>query len=393
MAEIRLERVHKRYENGFHAVKGIDLHILDREFMVLVGPSGCGKTSTLRMIAGLEEITSGEVSLGMRRINDIEPADRDLAFVFQNYALYPHMTVAENMGYALRLRGLHRAEIALKVEEAARLLGIAELLPRRPRQLSGGQRQRVALGRAIVRSPKAFLFDEPLSNLDAQLRAEMRFELKRLQHHLATTMVYVTHDQIEAMTLGDRITVMHQGEIQQVGPPMQVYERPWNRFVAGFLGSPSMNFLPAVVATPEGGEAALQLAGGATLPLGLLPEPARRPELAGKAVALGLRPEHLAPAPSGDDPPPPGWARLAARVEHLEPMGDHQFAYVALAGSTALRSPLVMKLAAEARCEAGAELRIQLNLARAQLFDGAGEQARNLSLPADFPQVAPGILR
>jgi ABC-type sugar transport system ATPase subunit len=394
MAEIRLEKVHKRYDNGVHAVKGVDLHILDREFMVLVGPSGCGKTSTLRMVAGLEEVSGGTITLGQRRINDVESKDRDLAMVFQNYALYPHMTVYENMAYALSLRGLPKVEIAAKVDEVARMLGLSDLLARRPKQLSGGQRQRVALGRAIVRHPKAFLFDEPLSNLDAKLRTDMRYELKKLQLALATTMVYVTHDQVEAMTLGDRITVMNKGEIQQVGPPMRIYDQPWNRFVAGFLGTPTMNFLDAVLAPrADGGAMMLQVAPGVDLPLAMLADPAAPPAalaaLAGKPVVVGIRPEHLSLNP----PAGPGAVAVAARVELIEPMGDHQTVYLSLAGAAPGKAPVVMKAPGDARCAAGEAVQLTVNLAKGHVFAGPGEDARNLTLPGDFPQVQAGSLR
>ncbi|HYE04382.1 MAG TPA: sn-glycerol-3-phosphate ABC transporter ATP-binding protein UgpC, partial [Planctomycetota bacterium] len=252
MAEITLSKLEKVYDNGFKAVKGIDLAIRDKEFMVLVGPSGCGKTTTLRMIAGLEDVSGGEIALGGRRVNDVEPKDRDIAMVFQNYALYPHMTVYDNMAYGLKLRKVPKVEIRTKVDAAAKMLNLSEQLTKRPKQLSGGQRQRVALGRAIVRQPKAFLFDEPLSNLDAKLRADMRYELKTLQQRLQTTMVYVTHDQIEAMTLGDRITVMNHGVIQQVAAPTVIYDHPWNRFVASFIGTPMMNVLPGRAEAVDG---------------------------------------------------------------------------------------------------------------------------------------------
>ncbi len=243
MAEVLLDNVRKVYSNGHEAVKGVSLHIADGEFLVLVGPSGCGKSTTLRMVAGLEDATGGTIQIGGRVVNDVHPKDRDIAMVFQNYALYPHMTVAKNMGFALKLRGVPKTDVDRRVAEAARMLGIHDLLDRKPKQLSGGQRQRVAVGRAIVREPRAFLFDEPLSNLDAKLRVTTRAELKGLHQRLKTTTIYVTHDQEEAMTLGDRIVVMSQGVIQQVGAPMDVYRHPANRFVAGFIGTPPMNFL------------------------------------------------------------------------------------------------------------------------------------------------------
>src|ERR671922_1355184 len=244
MAEITFENVWKRYPDGFEAVKDMNLEIRDGEFMILVGPSGCGKSTALRMIAGLEDITSGELIIGGERVNDLAPRDRDIAMVFQNYALYPHMTVRDNMGFALKLAKADRAEIDQKVTEAARILDLEQHLERKPANLSGGQRQRVAMGRAIVRDPKAFLMDEPLSNLDAKLRVQMRTEVARIQSRLGTTTVYVTHDQTEAMTLGDRVAVMRSGLLQQVGSPNELYSNPVNLFVAGFIGSPAMNFMP-----------------------------------------------------------------------------------------------------------------------------------------------------
>ena len=253
MAQVRLENVWKIYPNGVEAVKNANLTVEDKEFVVLLGPSGCGKTTTLRMIAGLEEITRGKIYIDGKVVNDVEPKDRDIAMVFQNYALYPHMTVYENMAFGLKLRKFPKDEIDRRVKEAARILGIENLLDRKPRQLSGGQRQRVAVGRAIVRNPKVFLFDEPLSNLDAKLRVQMRAELKKLHHRLEATIIYVTHDQVEAMTMADKIVVMREGVIQQIGDPHEIYNHPANMFVAGFIGSPPMNFINAKVIRGEGG--------------------------------------------------------------------------------------------------------------------------------------------
>src|SRR5881409_3518899 len=247
MAQVLMKDLNKKYDE-VHAVKDVNLHIRDKEFVVLVGPSGCGKSTTLRMVAGLEEITSGEISIGERVVNDLPPKDRDIAMVFQNYALYPHMSVYDNMAFGLKMRKFPKPEIQKRVQDAAEILGIQELLKRKPRQLSGGQRQRVAVGRAIVRHPQVFLFDEPLSNLDAKLRVQMRVELKRLHDRLETTAIYVTHDQVEAMTLGDRVVVMKDGLVQQVGDPLGIYSKPRNKFVAGFIGSPAMNFLDCAVA-------------------------------------------------------------------------------------------------------------------------------------------------
>lgn len=248
MAKVILTNINKIYDNGFQAVRNINIDIKDKEFVVLLGPSGCGKTTTLRMIAGLEEITSGDLQIGEKKVNNVPPKDRDIAMVFQNYALYPHMTVFDNMAFGLKLRKFAKEEIRKRVQEAAKILKLEPLLSRKPKQLSGGQRQRVALGRAIVRNPKVFLFDEPLSNLDAKLRGHMRAELAALHNNLATTMIYVTHDQIEAMTLGDKIIIMKEGLIHQIGSPMDLYDRPVNKFVAGFIGSPPMNILEVNVA-------------------------------------------------------------------------------------------------------------------------------------------------
>src|SRR5881392_3683498 len=246
MAQVLMKDLNKKYDE-VHAVKDVNLHVRDKEFVVLVGPSGCGKSTTLRMVAGLEEITAGEIAIGDRVVNDLPPKDRDIAMVFQNYALYPHMSVYDNMAFGVKMRKFPKPEIQKRVKEAAEILGIQNLLKRKPRQLSGGQRQRVALGRAIVRHPRVFLFDEPLSNLDAKLRVQMRVELKKLHTRLNTTAIYVTHDQVEAMTLGDRVVVMRDGLVQQVGEPLELYNTPANRFVAGFLGSPAMNFAPVHV--------------------------------------------------------------------------------------------------------------------------------------------------
>src|SRR5947208_930330 len=285
MANIQLNDITKRYPDGFEAVKHMDLGIKDGEFMILVGPSGCGKSTALRMIAGLEDITEGELKIGGEVVNERAPKDRDIAMVFQNYALYPHMTVRENMGFALKLAGVDKAEIDRKVSEAARVLDLEQHLDRKPANLSGGQRQRVAMGRAIVRDPKAFLMDEPLSNLDAKLRVQRRAEVSRLQHRLGTTTVYVTHDQTEAMTLGDRVAVMRAGVLQQVDTPKQLYDNPVNLFVAGFIGSPAMNFFPATI---EGDRLKLPFA---EMPLpGQLRQAAQG---AGGELIAGVRPEHF----------------------------------------------------------------------------------------------------
>jgi multiple sugar transport system ATP-binding protein len=318
MAEIQLREVTKRYPDGTEAVKQMNLDIGDGEFMILVGPSGCGKSTALRMIAGLEEISDGDLIIGGERVNDLAPRDRDIAMVFQNYALYPHMTVRENMGFALKLAKEDQGEINKRVEEAAQILDLQDHLERKPANLSGGQRQRVAMGRAIVRSPRAFLMDEPLSNLDAKLRVQMRTEVSRIQQRVGTTTVYVTHDQVEAMTLGDRVAVMRSGVIQQVDSPKNLYEKPRNLFVAGFIGSPSMNFLPARL---EGDTI--------TLPFGeaKLPDELRsRLQGDGKAreVIAGVRPEHFEDAVV--EPDKPG-LRFKAPVSVVESMGSELYAY------------------------------------------------------------------
>ncbi|MGC3996564.1 MAG: sn-glycerol-3-phosphate ABC transporter ATP-binding protein UgpC [Anaeromyxobacter sp.] len=333
MASLQLRNLEKQYDRGPRVIQGVSLDIADGELMVLVGPSGCGKSTTLRMIAGLEDITGGDLYIGGVRANDVPPAQRGVAMVFQNYALYPHMTVAENMGFSLRIgAGLPRREVRAAVERAAEVLQITHLLERRPRELSGGQRQRVAIGRAIVRKPRVFLFDEPLSNLDAALRLQMRVELARLHQELGATMVYVTHDQVEAMTLGDRIAVFNEGVIEQVGRPLDLYDRPANQFVGGFLGSPRMNFVPCAVAEQREDAVALRIDGHAPLPL-----PVRLPPVAaGTAVTLGVRPEHLEIAPEGDGIP--------ARVELTEHLGDTQIVYASLPGT---RHTVTVKRAVE----------------------------------------------
>src|SRR5437667_5998571 len=295
MANVALRKVVKKYDRT-EAVRGIDLDIADKEFIVLVGPSGCGKSTTLRMIAGLEEVTDGEILIGGDLVNDVPPKDRDIAMVFQNYELYPHMTVYENMSFGLRLKKFPKAEIKSRVEHAARILGITELLERRPRQLSGGQRQRVAMGRAIVRNPKVFLFDEPLSNLDAQLRVQMRTEIKKVHQKVRTTTIYVTHDQVEAMTLADRVVVMHHGLIEQVGTPAQLYHSPATRFVAGFIGSPAMNLLPCTVEQSAGGLRA-RLSDTIAFALPAERDARYRPHAGKPRLILRLRPEPITHPP------------------------------------------------------------------------------------------------
>jgi sn-glycerol 3-phosphate transport system ATP-binding protein len=319
VASLDIQGVRKAFGQT-KVLHGIDLAVRDGEMVVIVGASGCGKSTLLRIVAGLESPTGGQVLIDGRDVTPLEPADRDIAMVFQTYALYPHMTVFDNMAYGLRIRGLPKAEIAARVQEAAGLLSIGQLLDRKPRQLSGGQRQRVAMGRAIVRHPKLFLFDEPLSNLDAKLRVQMRAEIRRLQKRLAVTSLFVTHDQVEAMTLGDRLVVMHEGRAAQVGTPMEVWARPADTYVASFIGSPAMNFLPATL--EQGGQAA-RLAGGALWRFADGP----RPGGDGTAVTIGIRPEHL--LPDGAD-------GLSVAVELAEPLGSETVLHGRLEDGTAL---------------------------------------------------------
>jgi multiple sugar transport system ATP-binding protein len=316
MAHVSLRKIVKRFDET-EAVRGIDLEIADKEFVVLVGPSGCGKSTTLRMIAGLEEITGGDIAVDGEIVNDVPPKDRDMAMVFQNYALYPHMTVYENMSFGLRLKRYPKVEIARRVQEAARILDITELLDRKPRQLSGGQRQRVAMGRAIVRNPKVFLFDEPLSNLDAKLRVQMRTEIKRVHQKVRTTTVYVTHDQVEAMTLADRVVVMNRGLIEQIGAPNELYHDPATRFVAGFIGSPAMNFMPCTLQQANG-ELAVRLSEEIALPLPPARQSRYRAHVGRSGLTFGLRPEHLTEAKQNRDKQP---AYIDAMLEVTEPLG------------------------------------------------------------------------
>jgi len=358
MARVYLEHVRKVYPNGFEAVHDFTLDIDDQQFVVFVGPSGCGKSTTLRMIAGLEEITAGTITIGDRVVNEVAPKDRDIAMVFQNYALYPHMTVYKNMAFGLKLRKMPRKQIDEKVREAARILGIQELLDRKPKQLSGGQRQRVAVGRAIVRDPACFLFDEPLSNLDAKLRVEMRAELKRLHMQLQTTTVYVTHDQEEAMTLGDRVVVMKDGYIMQVGAPLEIYRHPTNRFVAGFLGTPPMNFLEGQLTQADGRlwfeEGRQRLA---------VPDWAAD-DLAGKVgspIVLGIRPEAMSLQPYEGQ----AGNTLETTVKVVEPLGDKMDLYLA----TETHGHVVGRV--EARTDVTAEMRqtVYLNADRMHFFE------------------------
>ncbi|MFZ5662505.1 MAG: ABC transporter ATP-binding protein [Pseudomonadota bacterium] len=354
MAGVTLERLRKVYGNGHVAVDEATFEVADGELLALVGPSGCGKSTLLRMIAGLESITSGELRIGGRRVNDVPPRDRDIAMVFQSYALYPHMTVAENLGFALRLRGAPRAAIDARVRAVAAMLELGDLLDRRPAALSGGQRQRVALGRALVREPQVFLLDEPLSNLDARLRAGMRVEIARLHRQLGATMIYVTHDQIEAMTLGQRIVVLRDGRIQQIDTPMALYDRPANLFVATFLGSPAMNVLRGRLVRADG--LRLRRADGSQVPL---PDGFRPPAAALEAeVALGIRPEHL--RPTGPHAP------LQAELELVEPVGNEMFLNLRCG-----RDALVARTPPGPVPEPGARIGLTFDGACVHLFDAA----------------------
>ncbi|HEY3795124.1 MAG TPA: sn-glycerol-3-phosphate ABC transporter ATP-binding protein UgpC [Bradyrhizobium sp.] len=362
MARVLIRNLNKFYDE-VHAVKDVNLEIRDREFMVLVGPSGCGKTTTLRMVAGLESISSGEVLIGDTVVNNLPPMDRDIAMVFQNYALYPHMSVYDNMAFGLKMRKVDRADIAKRVQEAADILGIGDYLKRKPRQLSGGQRQRVALGRAIVRHPQVFLFDEPLSNLDAKLRVQMRVELKKLHNRLNTTAVYVTHDQVEAMTLGDRVVVMRGGLVQQVGEPLELYNAPANRFVAGFLGSPAMNF--AAVRLHE--SAGVLRADSTGFAIDVPAEfGSRLRPYAGRDVTLGIRPEDLQVANGSS---PPGLC-LDAVVEVVEQLGAEILLDLQVGNQT-----MVAAVEPTMRARRGDKVRFTLRSDRLHFFDTASEAA------------------
>ncbi len=388
MAQVILKNVCKEYPGGVKAVIDANLEIADREFVVLVGPSGCGKSTTLRMIAGLEEISGGTIDIGGRIVNDIPPKDRDIAMVFQNYALYPHMTVYDNMAFGLKLRGRPKEEIQKRVDDAARILGITELLARKPKQLSGGQRQRVAVGRAIVRKPAAFLFDEPLSNLDAKLRAEMRVELNKLHQRLATTMIYVTHDQIEAMTLADRIVIMSKGIIQQVADPLALYDQPINQYVAAFIGSPPMNFFQGTLTRAAGGGISFTDGGGITVPL--IAELAKRVEKAvDKPVLLGIRPEMVCDAASARAWPDA--TKVDARVDVVEALGDTKVVYFSTAKST-----FIGKLEGHVPVNVGQTLQIAFNAAKLHIFNLVStdpkETDRNDNLTCTAPRYEPADL-
>ena len=355
MSGLKLRNVRKSF-GAVEVLKGIDLDIDDKEFVVFVGPSGCGKSTLLRMIAGLETVTAGDLEIGGARVNDVDPSKRGIAMVFQSYALYPHMTVRENMGFALRFAGVPKPEIARQVDEAARILELAPLMNRRPKELSGGQRQRVAIGRAIVRHPEVFLFDEPLSNLDAELRVHMRIEIARLHKELATTIIYVTHDQVEAMTLADKIVVLRDGSVEQVGTPLTLYDDPDNLFVAGFIGSPKMNFLKGVtdgnaVRLPDQGNQQIPLAGIKSLPA------------SGSPVTIGIRPEHFKAG---------GAAHLDLNVDMIEHLGAETYAYARF-GQGEL---ITVATQNDRALKAGDTLTAHFDPARALLFDPAGQRLR-----------------
>jgi multiple sugar transport system ATP-binding protein len=364
MARVELREVTKLYDNSVVAVNRANISIQDKEFVVLVGPSGCGKSTTLRMVAGLEEISSGEVYIGDRIVNDVAPKDRDIAMVFQNYALYPHMTVYENMAFGLKLRKYPKAEIDQRVREAARILSIEEFLDRKPKALSGGQRQRVAVGRAIVRKPQVFLFDEPLSNLDAKLRVQMRTEISKLHTRLETTMIYVTHDQVEAMTMGDRIVVMKDGNIHQIDTPLNLYNHPKNKFVAGFIGSPAMNFITGIVAQENGlffQEGRFQFRAPKKFESSL-------EKYKDREVIFGIRPEdfqladHATPAADA--------AELMATVEVVEPMGNEIYLYL----NTGINS-LVARVNARSEPPIGSSLKLLVDMSKAHFFDAQTEMS------------------
>ena len=364
MAEVILKNVDKVYPGGVKAVSDFNMDIRDGEFVVLVGPSGCGKSTTLRMVAGLEEISGGTISIGGRVVNDVPPKDRDIAMVFQNYALYPHMSVYENMAFGLKLRRFPKKEIDARIQEAARILGLQDMLQRRPKALSGGQRQRVAVGRAIVRKPAVFLFDEPLSNLDAKLRVQMRVEISRLHSTIGSTMIYVTHDQVEAMTMGERIVVMKDGLVQQIADPLSLYDAPVNRFVAGFIGTPPMNFFDGTI--KAGGEGLL-FAGPSGMSLALLPkQKAVLEAYRDKAVVLGLRPEDIG-SPAAEQTP--GAPRIRASVDVVELMGAESYIYHKLGDVT-----FVSRVDAHQRIKEGQAVEPAVFMDKAHFFDAKTDQ-------------------
>ncbi len=362
MAQVVLKGINKFYDS-VHAVKDVNLQIRDKEFVVLVGPSGCGKTTTLRMVAGLEAISGGDISIDGQVVNDLAPMDRDIAMVFQNYALYPHMSVFDNMAFGLKMRKFARAEIGKRVKEAADVLGIGDLLKRKPRQLSGGQRQRVALGRAIVRHPRVFLFDEPLSNLDAKLRVQMRVELKKLHQRLGTTAIYVTHDQVEAMTLGDRVVVMKDGLVQQVGEPLDLYNQPANKFVAGFIGSPAMNFASVTMVDGNGRLAAKNSGLEIEVPSA---GAERLRSHVGRQLTLGIRPEDLHVASDAD----PAGLTFPSKIEVVEQLGSETLLDVRVGDGT-----MVAAVAPTGGIRPQDAVRLAVNPNRLHFFDAATDAA------------------
>ena len=367
MANVTLNGVKKIYNKDVVAIKGADVSINDQEFVVLVGPSGCGKSTLLRMIAGLEEISEGDLHIDDQRVNDISPKDRDIAMVFQNYALYPHMTVFENMAFGLKLRKYPKNEIKERVEHAASILGLEEYLDRRPKEMSGGQRQRVAIGRALVRQPKVFLFDEPLSNLDAKLRVQMRIEIKRLHQQLKATMIYVTHDQIEAMTMGDKIVVLKDGVVQQVDSPMNLFNNPANKFVAGFIGSPSMNFLDGTIEQ----NTEMEFVAGAVR-FGIPNDPVLREKLApyvGRSIVFGFRPEYMYDKEKATGKP--GGIDLPIKIDVTEPIGSEAFNYFHFEGLDS--DPFCFRSDSSYAYQAGEEVKVGIDADRLRFFDGETE--------------------
>ncbi len=359
MANVVLENVYKIYPGDVVAVNDANLEIEDQEFVVLVGPSGCGKSTTLRMIAGLEEISKGSIYIDGKKVNDVPPKNRDIAMVFQNYALYPHMSVYKNMAFGLKLRRFPKDEIEKRVREAAEILGIEMLLHRKPKELSGGQRQRVAVGRAIVRKPKAFLFDEPLSNLDAKMRVQMRTEISKLHTRLSSTMIYVTHDQVEAMTMGDRIVVMKDGLIQQVAPPLKLYDQPANQFVAGFIGSPPMNFFNGSIVSK--GDGLWFDEGGFSIRVGTDQESKLAP-YAGKPIVFGIRPEDIADVLYVTNPNPDH--QMTAKIEVLEPMGSEIYLYL-----TTGKHTFIARVGASENADVNQDLNLVFDMKKSHFFD------------------------
>lgn len=367
MASVRLENIKKVFEGGIVAVHEMNLEVKDKEFVVLVGPSGCGKSTTLRMIAGLEEISSGDLYIDDQLVNDVQPKDRDIAMVFQNYALYPHMTVYENMAFGLQLRKFPKSEIEQRVKEAAVILDIEQLLDRKPKALSGGQRQRVAVGRAIVRKPKVFLFDEPLSNLDAKLRVQMRTEISKLHQRLEATMIYVTHDQTEAMTMGDKIVLMKDGHVQQIDSPLKIYNHPNNKFVAGFIGSPAMNLMSGTIVKAKPLQFLIH-GTGEKLPIHKKDE-TRLKSRVGKEIILGLRPEHISLV---EEKKSLGkMTKMKVNVEVVEPMGNEVYVYFSMKKKS---DQFIARLSTEHEPKVGKQIDLNFDMSRAHFFDAATEK-------------------